>query len=190
MRPTMSPRPVPEHGKWPVTALAGARHPLPLPFVALHFHATVQRRHRVVAVQMTLEEPKSTWIVHALAYWGQGRGNPTTAMKRNTVADYYVAGEWKDALQRLRYRNRQVGPFVLITGVVKDRVAIQAAHLAGPFLPAGQDLIGDPSMSASPHRGDGALRMRRSNSLGLFHGHLHTLRRNRQLIHMKAFQNL
>lgn len=177
--------------------MAGIRQPLPLPFIALHFLATVQGRHRVLAVQMTLEEPKSTWIFHALAYEGKGRGNPATELKTSTVAEYYIAGEWKDALQRLRYRNRQVGTFVLITGVVKDGVAIQAAHLADPFLPAGQDLIGDPSMSASPNRGDGALRLRRSNGLELFHGHLHlvpshflTLRRDTQLIHLKAFQNV
>jgi len=81
----------------------------------------------------------------------------------------------------------------MITRIVNDRAAIQAANVAGPFLFAVQDLINDPSMGASPHFGVGASWVSRLlGGVVLFRGRLLpsrciAFRRHKRLMHGDAF---
>lgn len=85
-----------------------------------------------------------------------------------------------------------MGPFIMITRIVNDRAAIQAANVAGPFLFAVQDLIDDTSMGARPHFGVDASRVSRRGGEMMFRGRLLpyrfiTFRRLKQLIHGNPF---
>lgn len=77
------------------------------PLVTLHLLATVQRRHLIFLVRLTLEGRKITQILLALKNGRKRRGILATAVNASTVAEDYIPPEsgskiWKSPTETVR----------------------------------------------------------------------------------------